>query len=135
MVAERVEVEEVGDVDVLHAELIRFAAVVNAARLIVVDLDPLHFEANVAVLHPPIELRVAVDEVDGRDVMGDERQNFLFRFLIDDRRAVRIVVLKEVKKLMMVPGKCRKLTSGMDSRMCRQISGSVWMYSEQVLRS
>ena len=70
MVTQRVKIEEIRNVNVLHAELIRLATVVNTARLIVINLDPLHFKANVSVLHATIKLCIAIDVVDGGDVMS-----------------------------------------------------------------
>lgn len=69
MVAERMQVEKVGDVDVLHAELVRLASVMGAARLVIVDLDALHLEADVPVLDATVELCIAINVIDGRDVM------------------------------------------------------------------
>jgi hypothetical protein len=95
VVAQRVEVEEVRHVDVLHAELVGFAAVVSTARQVIVDFDALHFEANVAVLDAAIEFRVAVDEVDGSDVVGDEREDLLLCLLVNESCSIGIVVLEE----------------------------------------
>lgn len=95
MVAERMKIEEVRNVDVLHAELIRLAAIVRAARLVVVDFDALNLKANVAVLDSTIELRVTVDKVDCGDMVRNERENLFLRFLIDYCSSIRIVVLQE----------------------------------------
>lgn len=89
------KIEEVRNVDVLHAELIRLAAIVRAARLVVVDFDALNLKANVAVLDSTIELRVTVDKVDCGDMVRNERENLFLRFLIDYCSSIRIVVLKE----------------------------------------
>lgn len=93
MISQRVKVEEVGDVNVLHAELVRLAAVMSAARQIVIDLYPLHLEANVSMLNASVELCVSVNEIHGGDVMCDERQNFLLCFLVDESGSVGVVVL------------------------------------------
>lgn len=95
MVAERMKIEEVRNVDVLHAELIRLAAIVCTARLVVVDFDALNLKANVAVLDSTIELRVTVDKVDCGDMVRNERENLFLRFLIDYCSSIRIVVLEE----------------------------------------
>lgn len=63
------QVEKVGDVDVLHAELVGLASIMGAARLVIVDLDALHLEADVAVLDATVELCIAINVIDGRDVM------------------------------------------------------------------
>lgn len=72
MVAERVEIEKIRNVNVLHAELIGFATIVSTARLVIVDFDSLNFEANVAVLDATIKLRIAVDKVDGGHMMRNQ---------------------------------------------------------------
>jgi hypothetical protein len=94
VIAERVKIEEIGDVNVLHAKLIRLAAIVNAARCVIVDFYPLHLEATVAVLDAPVKLCVSINEIHGRDVMSDKRENLFFRFLVHYRCSIRIVVLK-----------------------------------------
>lgn len=96
VVTQRVEIEKVGDVNVLHAELIWIATVVSATRLVVVNLDALHFKADVAVLNTTIKLRVAVDKVDGGNMMRDEGKNFLLRFFVNYCCTIRIVVLENL---------------------------------------
>lgn len=73
MIAERMKIEEVGDVDVFHTELIRLTTIMNVACLIIVYLNSLHFESNVSVFDSSIKLRVAIDEVDGGYVMSNKR--------------------------------------------------------------
>lgn len=72
MISERVEIEKVGDVNVFHAKLIRFATIMNVACLIIVNLYPLHFKAYVSVLDSTIKLRVAINEVHGGYVMSNK---------------------------------------------------------------
>lgn len=89
------KIEEIRHVNVLHTELVRFTTEVSTARRVIIDLYPLHLEPNVSVLHASIKLCIAVDEVDGGDVMCDERENFLFGFFVDDGGSVGIVVLEK----------------------------------------
>jgi hypothetical protein len=111
MISKRVEIEEVGDVNVLHAELVGLAAIMRTARDIVIDLYALHFESNVAVFNAPIELGVSVDEVDGGNVMCDKRENFFFCFFVDKRRSVGIVVLLNERMEKIEFGKVEILQS------------------------
>lgn len=69
VIPQRVEVEEVGDVDVLHTELVWLAAVMSTACLVIVDLNALHLEAYVPVLNASVELCIAINVIDGSDVM------------------------------------------------------------------
>lgn len=69
MISKRVKIQEIRHVDVLHAELIRLAAVMRAARLIIVNFDSLYFESNVAVLDSSVKLRIAINEIDSCNVM------------------------------------------------------------------
>lgn len=94
MIAQRVQIEKIGNVNVFHAELILLAAVAGTARRVIVDLDALHFKANVAMLVASIEFGVAIDEVDSGHMVRDERENFLFCLLVDDARSVWVVVLQ-----------------------------------------
>lgn len=69
VISKRVKIQEIRHVDVLHAELIRLATVMCAARLIIVNFDSLYFETNVAVLDSSVELRIAINEIDSCNVM------------------------------------------------------------------
>lgn len=69
VISKRVKIQEIRHVDVLHAELIRLAAVMRAARLIIVNFDSLYFESNVAVLDSSVKLRIAINEIDSCNVM------------------------------------------------------------------
>lgn len=94
MIAQRVQIQEVRDVNILHAERIGFAVIVLVAGGIVINFNPLnlkleqkmhlrinhhsthiciqraHLESYVPVLYPSVKFSVAVDVVDRRHVVG-----------------------------------------------------------------
>lgn len=94
MIAQRVQIEKIRNVNVFHAELILLSAVAGTARRVIVDLDALHFKANVAMLVASIEFGVAIDEVDSGHMVRNKRENFFFCLLIDNARSVGVVVLQ-----------------------------------------
>lgn len=69
VISKRVKIQEIRHIDVLHAELIWFAAIMGAARLIIVNFDSLYFESNIAVLDSSVKFRIAVNEIDSCNVM------------------------------------------------------------------
>jgi hypothetical protein len=85
VVAQRVDVEEVADVDVFQTKLIHLAATMmgTLAGGIVVDLDPLYFEFNIAMFASTVELGIAINVINGSDVMCDQRQDFFSGLLVD----------------------------------------------------
>lgn len=93
VIAKRMEVQKVRHVNVFHAELIRFSAVMSTASLIIVNLDSLYFKSNVSMLNTTVKLGVSVNEIHGCNMVRNKRKNFFFGFLINNRCSIRIVVL------------------------------------------
>lgn len=72
VVSKRMEIQEIRNVNVFHAELIWFAAIMSAACLVVINFNSLHFKSNVSMLNSSIEFRIAIDKVDSRNMMGNK---------------------------------------------------------------
>lgn len=95
MIAQRVQIEEIGNVNVFHAELILLSTETGTARRVIVYLDALHFKANVAMLVASIEFGVAIDKVDSGHMVRNKGENFFFCLLVDNVRSVGVVVLQK----------------------------------------
>ena len=73
MIALRVKIEKVGDVNVWQAELVFFSTVIGFACLVVIDLDALHFESRHPMRKFPVKLGFHVNGIDSLDVLSDQR--------------------------------------------------------------
>jgi hypothetical protein len=93
VIAKRMEVEEIRDINVFHAELIWFSSVMNAAGLIIVNLNSLHFKSNISVFDSTVKFSVAINEIHGCDMVRNKREYFFFGFFVYNRCSVGIVML------------------------------------------
>jgi len=131
VIRERMEIEEVANVDVLQTERVRFAVVrlLMCARRLVIDLlsdiakyqfgervfthrrmlfsarysylYSLNLELDVSVLRSAVEFRVPVDVIHGGDVVCDQGQYFLPGFLH--------VVMQLRTRTLNICGNCPRL--------------------------